>query len=240
MNIKELKDRALFALSVPKCVGCSKRLDYGQKAFCSKCYAEFVDFKERNCSRCAKKLSECSCSNSFLSSHYIDSVIKCYRYIQRGEIHPSSKIIFSLKRDNRRDVLDILCEELSSSIRNSVEAPEECIFTNIPRRRSAIIETGIDHSANLAMAVAKGFGAEYITLLKSESKHPQKSLDVAQRRKNANFKLVNECDLSGKRVIIVDDIITSGASMVNAAMLIRSLGCKKVTAACIAIAYKDT
>ena len=60
-----------------------------------------------------------------------------------------------------------------------------------------------------------------------------------ERRKNADFVLTKDVDLAGKRVIIVDDIITSGASMANAATLLRSLGCRDITAACLAIAYKD-
>ena len=239
MNVKELMDRALFALSVPKCIGCDNRLDYGHKAFCPECYAVFEDHKHRNCSRCANELSKCTCSNDFLASHYIRRVIKCYRYL--GDMStPSNKAIFSLKKDNRNDVLDLLTDELTNAILNSVESPDEYIITNIPRRLSAIIEYGIDHSELLARSVAKHLGARYIQLLKSTSKRPQKSLDTIERRKNASFELVRSFDLTNKRIILIDDIITSGASMVNAAMLLRSLGCKEITAACIAIAYKDS
>lgn len=239
MNVRELMDRALFALSVPKCIGCGNHLDYRQKAFCPKCYDIFADHKYRNCSRCAKKLSECNCSNDFLSSHYIRHVIKCYRY-SSNLTTPSNKVIFSLKKDNRADVLELLTDELSKAILISIESPDEYIFTNIPRRKSAIIEYGIDHSEMLARSVAKRLGTSYVQLLRSTSKRAQKSLDIDERRKNASFNLVRSPDLTNKRVIIVDDIITSGASMVNAAMHIRSLGCKDITAACIAIAYKDS
>jgi phosphoribosylpyrophosphate synthetase len=74
---------------------------------------------------------------------------------------------------------------------------------------------------------------------KSNAKHEQKSLDSLERRRNADFSLIKEIDLKGRRVIIVDDIITSGASMSNAATLIRSLGAKDIIAACLAIAYKE-
>ena len=77
-------------------------------------------------------------------------------------------------------------------------------------------------------------------MLISNAKIEQKTLDQSQRLKNADFRIVKEIDLSGKEVIIVDDIITSGASIASAAALIRSLGCKNITAAVVAIAYKDT
>ncbi len=240
MNIKEFSDRALFALSVPKCVCCGERLDYGQNALCPKCFAEFNDFKARNCSNCAKELFRCSCTNSFLSAHYIKKTVKCFRYLSREERTSANALIYSLKRDNRRDVLLRCAGELAEAIKNSIPNPEEYIFTNIPRRKAAIIEYGIDHSKLLAEELSKRFGAKYIPLLTSNARKAQKSLDRTERFNNLDFEIKQELDLSGKSVIIVDDIITSGASMAAAAALIRSMGCKYIVAASLGIAYKDT
>ena len=239
MKNKAIMDRVLFALSVPKCTCCRKRLNYGEKALCLKCYIEFNDFKTRNCSRCARILSECDCSNSYLESHYIRRVIKCFRYIGNDEVTAANGLIYSLKRDNRADVLEACADELSAAIKNSIEHPEDYIFTNVPRREDAIVEYGIDHSERLAKSVAKRLGAEYRKILKSRAKKPQKSLDTEDRFKNADFRIIDKRDLTGKSVIIVDDIITSGASMSKAASLIRSLGSKNIVAASLAIAYKD-
>lgn len=240
MNISEIMDRALFALSVPKCVCCGERLNYGQRAFCLKCSIEFEEFKTRNCARCAKILSKCDCSNEFLEAHFIRRVVKCYRYLNHNEKSSANALIYSLKRDNRRDVLDFASDQLLLSLKNSVMDLDECIITNIPRRRSAIVEYGIDHSELLAKDIARKSGAKYLKILRSNAKKEQKSLETSERRRNADFTLIYEADLTGKRVIIIDDIITSGASMSNAAAEIRTLGCKDITAAALAIAYKDT
>lgn len=239
MNIKNIMDRVLFALSVPKCVCCKTRLDYGENALCLKCSAEFEQFKTRNCSRCARKLNMCSCSNDFLEAHYIKRTIKCFRYLNRNDATPGNALIYSLKRDNRSDVLKRCADELEIAIRNSVPTPDSYVFTNVPRRKSAIIEHGIDHSELLARELAKRFDAEYISLLKSNAKKPQKSLETADRFKNADFYISKNIDLTGRAVILVDDIITSGASMSKAASLIRSLGSREINAVSLAIAYKD-
>lgn len=239
MNIKNIMDRVLFALSVPKCVCCKTRLDYGENALCLKCSAEFEQFKTRNCSRCARKLNMCSCSNDFLEAHYIKRTIKCFRYLNRNDATPGNALIYSLKRDNRSDVLKRCADELEYAIRNSISDPGGYIFTNVPRRKSAIIEHGIDHSELLARELAKRFDAEYISLLKSNAKKPQKSLETADRFKNADFYFSKNIDLTGRAVLLVDDIITSGASMSKAASLIRSLGSREINAVSLAIAYKD-
>ena len=239
MNIKNIMDRVLFALSVPKCVCCKTRLDYSENALCLKCSAEFEQFKTRNCSRCARKLNMCSCSNDFLEAHYIKRTIKCFRYLNRNDATPGNALIYSLKRDNRSDVLKRCADELESAIRNSISDPGGYIFTNVPRRKSAIIEHGIDHSELLARELAKRFDAEYISLLKSNAKKPQKSLETLDRLKNADFYISKNIDLTGRAVLLVDDIITSGASMSKAASLIRSLGSREINAVSLAIAYKD-
>ena len=238
IKLTGIVDRVLFALSVPKCVCCGERLDYGQSAFCPKCSVDFREFRTRNCVKCSKLLHECDCSNSFLEAHFVKRVVKCYRYINREEF-PSNSLIFSLKRDNRKDVLDVASDLLIEAIRNSINEPENYIFTNVPRRKSAIVEYGIDHSALLAEECARKIGAEYIPLMKSNAKKPQKSLETNERMLNADFELISDLDLDGKGIILVDDIITSGASISSAAMLIRSLGCKNIVAAALAIAYKD-
>ena len=240
MKINELMDRVLFALSVPKCVCCHKRLDYGDKALCPKCSAKFEEFKSRNCSKCAKLLHKCDCSNEFLEGHFVRRVIKCFRYLDRDEATPGNSLIYSLKRDNRSDVLERCTDELAEAIRSSVDKPEEYIFTNVPRRRSAIIEHGIDHSQLLAKSLAKRLGGKYVSLMRSNARKPQKSLERTDRMKNAGFYLIRKPDLKGKSVIIVDDIITSGASISVAASLVRSLGAKNIIAASLAIAYRDS
>lgn len=233
-------DRVLFALSVPKCTCCKAKLNYGEKALCLDCSAVLHEFKSRNCSHCARELHKCDCSNEFLRSHFVKRVVKCYRYLDRKEASPGNSLIYSLKRENRRDVLEACADELCAAISNSVDNPGDYIFINVPRRKSAIIKYGIDHSALLAREVAKRFRARYISLLASSAKRAQKSLETADRFKNAQFYIAKDIDLTGKRVIIVDDIITSGASVGKAAALVRSLGCREIIAATLAIAYRDS
>lgn len=239
IKIKNIMDRVFFALSVPTCVCCKRRLSYGEKAFCPECYAVFEENKNRNCARCARKLDRCDCTNDFLCTHFVKRVLKSYRYINRGEISSGNALIYSLKKDNRSDVLDFCTEEMVNIISAHIENPREYIITNVPRRKSAIIEYGIDHSAMLAKSVAKSLHARYIPLLGSKAKEPQKSLETIDRLKNADFYIAKRRNLTGKSVIIIDDIITSGASVGSAAALVRSLGSKDIVAVCLAIAYKD-
>ena len=99
---------------------------------------------------------------------------------------------------------------------------------------------GIDHAELLAKSLAKKLSAQYYQPIISKSKKAQKKTSGEERLKNAQFKLkVRAKSLSGKTVIIVDDIVTTGSSMGACAMLLRGLGAKKIIGATISIAYKD-
>lgn len=239
MNLKNLYDRVLFAISVPKCICCKQKLIYGEEALCKKCSNLYAEIKTRNCSRCSKVLSSCDCTNKYLSSHYVKKVIKCFRYINREENLPANSIIYSVKKDNRKDVIHFATDELLNSLKNSVEINNDFVITNVPRKKSRILYYGFDHSEVLARNIAKKLNINYVSILTSKSKLQQKQLAGVDRVKNIKFEIKNDFDLTSKKVIIVDDIITTGASMGTAASLLRSLGAKDIYALTLGIAYKD-
>ena len=239
MSIKLIFDRFLHLISVPTCVCCKERLDFNNLALCPKCSAQFEEIKTRNCSKCGKILSMCSCSTKDLEIHFVKKIVKSFRYYPRTENLAANALIYSLKHDNRDDVLEKCTNEMCSSILNSFDITSDFIITNVPRRRKAIVEYGIDHSELLAKSVAKRLGVEYIKSLKSRAKREQKQLTKEERLFNTEFALITDQTLSNKNVIIVDDIITTGASIGNAATMIRALRPKNIYAAALAIAYKD-
>lgn len=240
----DIFNRTAFLLSVPKCVFCGEKLDYTDRCLCKSCKEIYENQKERNCSRCAKKLNTCDCTSEYLLSHYVKRVIKVYRYDSKREPLPGDYLIYSLKQDNRRDVFAFLADELCEALRSSLDfdsSPDSYIITNVPRRPAAIRSYGYDHSSVLAKYVSKRLGIRYVSLLKSRARKPQKETGGDNRLKNVNidYRKRRQQSLKGKSVIIIDDIITTGASMGSCAAMIRALGTRKIIGACLAVAYKD-
>lgn len=242
---KELYNRALYYLSVPKCISCGEILDYGDRALCTECLVKYREQKLRNCSRCSKVLHKCSCSNFFLERHYIKTLVKVYRYMPSNLELPGNLLVYSLKHDNRRDTLSFLADELSEAILNSFNIEknrEDWIITNVPRRPAAIRRDGYDHSAALAKKVATILGVEYKQFLKSRAKKAQREMKGHERLANASFdyRRGDLPSLKGKRIILVDDVVTTGSSLSSCATLLRGLGTKNIIGASVSIAYKDS
>ena len=237
--IKDIFKRLMFYVSVPKCVFCGEKLDINDKALCKECLIEYEAHKEMNCPHCSHLYNECACPNKYLTAHGVKQLFKVFKY-KAGEAAAENALIFSLKEENRRDVFELCTEELGSAIKKHVSDFNNVIFTNIPRRKEAINRYGYDHAAVISKKIAEKFGAEYRSLLISHSGKSQKTMKKEERLSNVDFALKDESiSLSGKTVILVDDIVTTGTSMGVAAMLLRSLGTRKVFGASLAIAYRD-
>jgi ComF family protein len=154
---------------------------------------------------------------------------------------PSNYLIYSLKQNNRSDVLAFLSEELADAIKSSFDVDGKFVVTSVPRRKGAIVKFGYDHAKELARAVADILGVEYFEILKSESKKAQKSVFGVERQRNAKFdyKCSDDFTLKGRTVILVDDIVTTGSSMANCATLLKGLRPKEIIGASLGTAYKD-
>ncbi len=240
--MKEFVRGMFFYMTVPKCVSCRTKLDRSDKALCVECMKEYELTKDRTCSVCFKKLYECKCPNEYLENHMVRRLVKVFRYKPSDnseEKVPANELIYNVKRVKRRDLIDFMSGEVADAIKKSLKY-EECVITNVPRKRSRVLEYGLDHSEEIARAIAKKLEIKYVKLLKSKLKTPQKKVHGEARIKNAEFDyLRHPPSVSGKRVIVFDDIVTTGASMGASAMLIKGLGAKSVYGACMAIAFKD-
>lgn len=239
IDFAEIWERILFYVSVPTCVSCKKRLVWQEKALCASCIEKREKLKYHICSRCGKKLDRCSCANEYLESHYISKLAKVFRYEQRDDRLPLNSLIYSLKRENREDVLNFCADELVKSILNVFPKANSFLITNVPRGRNSIMKYGIDHGALLAKAVADRLGARYEKLLISEIKTEQKKLHGISRKLNAKFKIKTDLDLTDRTVLIIDDIVTTGSSMGAAALLIHGMGAKRIYGATLGIAFRD-
>lgn len=99
---------------------------------------------------------------------------------------------------------------------------------------------GYDQAELIAKAVAKELGVEAVrTLKKIRTTPPQSSLSsAAQRRANilGAYKVPNPSLVAGKRILLLDDIITTGATASECAKTLLTAGAKEIRFAAVAVA----
>lgn len=102
---------------------------------------------------------------------------------------------------------------------------------------------GFDHAARIARVTARELGCQAVpTLRKVRHNPPQSSLkDAAARRANVlgAYRVKDRSLVAGKRILLLDDIITSGATVSECAKTLTVAGAQSVLCAAVAAASHD-
>lgn len=110
-------------------------------------------------------------------------------------------------------------------------------ITYIPTRAERGFLLGGEHSRRIAREISiRAFVPLKRTLKAVKGVAPQKTLTREQRFENARnmFEIVNEEDIIGKNILLVDDIVTTGATLGSAAKQLRKAGAAGVSGAVFA------
>lgn len=110
----------------------------------------------------------------------------------------------------------------------------------IPLHGSKLRERGFNQAQLLAEGWAKNQSVtlDYSVLQRITPTTSQASLDKAARLRNLEEAFLSKHDLSGQHVLIIDDVMTTGATMEQASLEIRRAGAARVDVACLARAWK--
>ncbi len=116
---------------------------------------------------------------------------------------------------------------------------ENFVAIPIPLSKDRLRERGFNQSGLLAKAVADHYQLDLINnVLKrtKETKSQSGLKDWEERKENVKncFALENPELIKGKNIILVDDVYTSGATMDEAAKILRANGARKIIALVVA------
>ena len=202
----------------PKCLLCGRLLSPEEKDLCTDC-------------RAAPPI----CQKSPSKAHFVEKQTVMWYYTDTVR-----RCILRYKFYGRR----AYCRSLGCLLaaRLTEEYPEGLpVLTWVPISRRRRITRGYDQTELLAKQVAKTLGIPAVsTLVKIRHSRPQSSLrDPAARRANVlgAFKVKNREALTGKTLLLLDDIITTGATVSECAKTLLTAGAKEVHCAALAAPY---
>lgn len=104
--------------------------------------------------------------------------------------------------------------------------------TFVPATLSAYRYRGFDHAEHIALNIARGIGVESLSLLSRPRTRDQRNLSARQRIENlaGSFRASDRpgSDARDMRLLLVDDVCTTGATLCAAAEAVRSAGAREV------------
>lgn len=179
------------------CAVCGKDINT-KSMLCDKCKREF------------ESLLYMKTQNDTLCLYQYDSVVR--------------EVIHKLKYDNRADLAKLLGERIYKSILNKEVKVD--MITWVPIHEKRLQTRGYDQAMLMAQDVAKRLDLPCTKLLdRTKETKPQYNLGKEERIENISgaFEFCG-VNISGKRIILIDDICTTGITMSECAKLIKNAG----------------
>ncbi len=198
----------------PKCMFCRKVLPVGQRGCCSICEQKLIqDLPPR------RGVNFTTCYAPMIYEGTVRDALIRFKFRDRpGYATELGKILADCIRENLSGQYDII--------------------TWVPVSEKRLKQRGYDQAMLLAMAAALALDDVAVETLKKRKDTPaQSSLDGAdQRRTNVidAYEIVDPELVAGQRILLIDDIITTGATLEEASRTLKRAGAASVVAAAVA------
>jgi len=205
----------LKLLFPPKCVLCRELLAQGEQDICEECRIFGPDYPNR------KK-----------GTHFLDSFAAVWYY--EGNVRKS---ILRYKFYHARHYAPAFGRILGEKI---LEVYPEGFDTLswVPVSPLRKLTRGYDQAALLAKAVGSAVGMTPVPLLKKiRHNRPQSGISgEAKRRANVlgAYRVRSGADVAGKRILLLDDVFTTGSTAGECARMLKLAGAKEVHCAVLA------
>jgi len=202
-------DKALQIVAPHLCLGCGKI----GPLLCESCRYDISEEPFGGCLVCTVPTVEGVCAKH---RNPIDAAwVSGERDEALGRVIDAFK--FERCRSAHKDLAKILLDVLPI-------LPEGTIITSIPTVRAHVRERGYDHAKLIAAELAKQRNLPYRTLLHRQTNDRQRGAGRKERFKQAEraftLKMTDVPDV----VLLVDDVVTTGATLHFAAKLLKDAG----------------
>ena len=211
----------------PLCLGCGAPVGDAQAPLCHRCLGSIEQVSPA-------EAHEMVLSRSTDTS--IDGVFCLWQYDKGGRLQ---HVHHALKYGNRPRYGVLLGKQLGTAYQDADGHPLDLIVP-IPLHRARLYERGYNQSAELARGVARALITPLCehALKRTRATRSQTSLSEQARRGNvAGAFAASAPDLiTGRRLLLVDDVVTTGATALSAAQTLKEHGAATVHLATLALA----
>jgi ComF family protein len=192
----------------------------GDRLLCAGCCADLPVLGE-SCPRCALPTpGAVPCGRCVACPPSFDRTIAVWRYE-----FPCDRLVQALKYRARLPIAAFFAQSLAARRPGSVD-----LVVPMPLHRSRLAERGFNPSVEIARALAGRTGdlVEPAAARRVRRTAPQTELPLDERAANVRGAFACSLDLRGKRVAVVDDVMTTGTTLEELARVLKTAGASTV------------
>ncbi|MGE5567378.1 MAG: ComF family protein [Parcubacteria group bacterium] len=147
----------------------------------------------------------------------------------------SRELILQLKHADRTDLSGLFARWLSRAARELIEQADAVV--PVPLHRLRLLRRRYNQAAEIARPLARLAGLDYLpdALVRRRATASQGGRSAGGRRRNVQGAFVAESrKVEGRRILLIDDVFTTGATAEACARALKKAGAADVTVAVIA------
>lgn len=217
----------------PRCVVCGKVLDT-DKGLCDKCISHIEFINGAICQRCGQPLGELSIDyKKMLCGSCLRKRRHLFRYSRSACVYDefSKKLILDFKFHDKTDLASFLAKMIYVAGKELFTSDIDVIIP-VPLHHTRLLLRKYNQSALLAKELGKlsGIKVSYNAVIKNKITRPQVECCGVERLKNVkgSFTVKKPEELRGKRVLLVDDVMTTGSTLKECALVIKKAQPKSI------------
>lgn len=219
-----------------KCAYCKSATE---NVLCSKCASFVKTVREPLCDKCGKPIFACVCDNGRKKLPYE----KCLSLFEYNNIKTTA-LIYKIKEKGNRTAVLFIASKMAELIKSGFKDVEFDCVTYVPSSRFSRIRKGFDHAGAIAKEISEILDVPVILPpIVSRSSIRLKFLNKKTRKNVVKRKFVpNKYKIEGK-VLLVDDVMTTGETLFRCSEIIKEKGAKEIyciTAATVVKKNKKT
>lgn len=228
-----------------RCPGCGRVWEGGK--MCTDCLPR-VEFAEEPLCFCCGKPLECEeeeyCGDCRRYAHSFTCGRGAFLYKD-----PVKESIHKIKYQNKREYLDYYGRVMAQRLGNDIAKWDPEVLIPVPMHPAAKRKRGYNQSECLAWVLEKELGISVFAdvVKKVQKTRNQKELSPQMRRKNLSGAfainpdfLTAEGEIPWKRILVVDDVYTTGSTVDAMADVLKTYGAADVYFAVICIGKGDS
>jgi ComF family protein len=205
----------------------------GDDLLCKACIASLPQMPAALCPRCALPAPGASvCGACLKTVPHFDATHAVFRYE-----FPLDRLIQSLKYAHR-----LACAGFLGRMLTQVALPfRPSLIVPVPLSAARIAERGFNQALEIARPLLRALDVpvELAHIHRRRDTSPQAGLPWKQRAMNVRHAFECEIDLTGHAVLVVDDVMTTGATLGELAHTLKAHGAARVENLVVARALRD-